>query len=268
MTRKWRKGLLLAVALMLISAQADSAPRIKYLKPGKDSLADDQVSTIVFDKSNVWIGTYRGLSLYNKRSGKWRTFRQKQGLPHRHVTALALDGGVIWVGTRYGLVRMDKKTFKTKSVILDIPTPTLQTRQVREVAKKGQLIDQYILSIAVDGDQLWVGTGNGAALYDKKTGKSKEVRYWGDLFHDDYLDIKVETSKVWVAANRAFAIYDKNTRDWTVHATSLSDKTWRNLMGGNDLAVDKDYVWIATHAGVARYDKGARQLGMYTVKGG
>src|SRR5512136_2949247 len=54
----------------------------------QDGLPNDHIFSVKADGPRVWIGTEDGLACLDKRTGKIRSWREKDGLPWRVVTAI------------------------------------------------------------------------------------------------------------------------------------------------------------------------------------
>ncbi|HEX7962630.1 MAG TPA: ATP-binding protein, partial [Terriglobales bacterium] len=55
----------------------------------------------------IWVGSQRGLSLFEPESKSFRTFTEKEGLPHNSVLTILEDtAGTLWLGTPNGLSHM------------------------------------------------------------------------------------------------------------------------------------------------------------------
>ena len=61
-------------------------------------LPNDHIFAITADGDRLWVGTEDGLALYE--GGKWKAWREKDGLPWRVVSAIAVSekSGDVWVG--------------------------------------------------------------------------------------------------------------------------------------------------------------------------
>ena len=90
-------------------------------KPGdKRSLQDNSVFAIFEDsEQNLWIGTNRGLSLYNYNNQSFKTFQYIAGdstsISNNIVRTITEDKNkILWIGTSQGLNSYDKKNGKFK----------------------------------------------------------------------------------------------------------------------------------------------------------
>lgn len=90
---------------------------INFLKPGAttfehylsaegpDELSNNSVICMMEDtRGLVWIGTQDGLNLYNPRTGKYKVYRQKDGLPDNTILNLVEDEkGDLWMSSPNGI---------------------------------------------------------------------------------------------------------------------------------------------------------------------
>jgi ligand-binding sensor domain-containing protein/putative methionine-R-sulfoxide reductase with GAF domain len=72
------------------------------------------------DQENIWVGTIRGLYLFNRKSQSCRSFEEVTGgqisLPHQSINGLVISGNKLWIGTRSKIIlRVDlsNNTFET-----------------------------------------------------------------------------------------------------------------------------------------------------------
>lgn len=60
---------------------------------------------------NLWLGTSRGLSYFDKRIGKFTTYRTVDGLIDDRIYSMVVDRkGLLWIGTGKGISRFDTGT--------------------------------------------------------------------------------------------------------------------------------------------------------------
>ncbi len=128
----------------------------------KGALQNDRISCMLVDSKNrLWIGTYDGLHLYNRKSDNFYVFRrqpnQKKGLSNNTILSLTEDhNGSIWVGTQQGVnelkfINKNQVTFNTYFEQTGFP-------------------NDYIHAILVDQlDNIWMSTNRGITKFNKKT---------------------------------------------------------------------------------------------------
>lgn len=76
------------------------------------SISDDNVTCIYEDRSHVlWIGTTGGLNRFDRATGTFTRFREKDGLSNDVIFGILEDGdGVLWLSTNRGLSRFDPRS--------------------------------------------------------------------------------------------------------------------------------------------------------------
>ena len=79
------------------------------------SLSDDLIVNLHQDRNGaLWIGTTGGLNKYDRSTGKFKSYRAKDGLPNDVIFGILEDGNrLLWLSTNKGLCRFDpgRKTF-------------------------------------------------------------------------------------------------------------------------------------------------------------
>ncbi|WP_170147814.1 sensor histidine kinase [Algoriphagus antarcticus] len=73
------------------------------------SIPSERVHAVIpVANGNLWLGTGKGLSYFDKRTGKFTTYRIKDGLIDDRIYCMAFDRkGSLWIGTNNGLSRFD-----------------------------------------------------------------------------------------------------------------------------------------------------------------
>ncbi|MFY7899643.1 MAG: hybrid sensor histidine kinase/response regulator transcription factor [Chitinophagaceae bacterium] len=123
------------------------------------ALQNERVSCLLVDtKKRVWVGTYKGLHLYNATSDGFSVFTHQSNntnsLSNNTILCLSEDKfGNIWVGTQYGL---NKVAYKNKDSI-----------SVTRYSTKQGLLSDYINAIIADKTgNIWASTNKGIAKYN------------------------------------------------------------------------------------------------------
>lgn len=116
---------------------------------------------------DIWIGTFNGLSLFNKKNKQFTTYNSKEeigGLTDLSIWSLATDHqGTVWVGTYYGGVNY----FNPQHEIFTL---------IRSSSREMDGLSYPIVGKIVEDSQqnLWICTeGGGLNYYDRKTGAFK-----------------------------------------------------------------------------------------------
>ncbi|WP_168184644.1 EAL domain-containing protein [Oleiagrimonas sp. MCCC 1A03011] len=141
--------------------------RVQHLVHRKDdpeSLAAGIILALAQDaQGRIWIGTSTGLSVYDPRKDRMRTFQEEPGveesLSSHVVMSLFIDsGGVLWVGTQSGLDRL---------VSLDD-----NGAHFHRITSRDGLPDSTIYCLREDNEHaLWMSTNRGVVRMEPSSGK-------------------------------------------------------------------------------------------------
>ncbi|HWR51199.1 MAG TPA: hypothetical protein VN428_08840 [Bryobacteraceae bacterium] len=121
-----------------------------------DGLPNDHIFAVKADGPRVWIGTEDGLAMLDKRTGKIKSWQEKDGLPWRVVTAIDVDQktGDVWLGLfGGGMARFSGGRFDHWHQL------------------NSGLVNDVVYGIAVENDNVWAATTAGASRYNIKTGE-------------------------------------------------------------------------------------------------
>ena len=139
----------------------------------KDSLQNERVSCLLVDRKNqLWVGTYKGLHLYNREKDNFQVLLQTENaaasISNNTILCLAEDAsGTIWAGTQFGLNRITRDGKGGFSV--------------RRYTTREGLPNDYIHAVEPDKKgAIWVSTNKGIvrllpgtnefAVFDKRDG--------------------------------------------------------------------------------------------------
>jgi ligand-binding sensor domain-containing protein len=129
---------------------------------------------------------------------------------------------------------------------------------------KDGLPNDHIFAIKVDGPRVWIGTEDGLACYDKRTGK---IRSWKESDGLPWrvvtaIDVNPKTGEVWLGLfGGGLARFSGGRFD---HFHQLNSGLVNDVVYG--VAVENNNVWAATTAGASRYDTINDQWTIYTEK--
>jgi len=121
-----------------------------------DGLPNGHIFAVKADGPRVWIGTEDGLACYDKRTGTFRSWKEKDGLPWRVVTAIDVDPktGDVWLGLfGGGLARFSGGRFDHFHQL------------------NSGLVNDVVYGVAIEHDNIWAATTAGASRYNVKTGE-------------------------------------------------------------------------------------------------
>jgi ligand-binding sensor domain-containing protein len=235
---------------------------------------DARVDAMLADGKTLWVGTTRGLVKID--GAKSTTFDTSVGLPSDEVHAVAsLGGGAIVVGTAKGIALVEgaKVTAMGKKQGLAIdaawavakgPNGALlvgastglyvrrqgETKWTRYGVASGELPDDWVTAIAVEGDDVFVGTYAGGVARLTLGGESappKSLKIGGGF---------VNVGGLSIAGGKLYA----STMDGLLARAldALDEKGWKDetrLALGVDVTAtlsSPDGLWIASRRGLTR----------------
>ncbi|HCV81566.1 two-component regulator propeller domain-containing protein [Zunongwangia profunda] len=78
------------------------------------SLSDDNILTIYKDKKqHMWIGSHKGLNLYNEKNGAFYRYRKEDGLPGEKIIGIVEDEeNDLWITSSFGIAQFKKGSVK------------------------------------------------------------------------------------------------------------------------------------------------------------
>lgn len=187
----------------------------------KNGLSSDMVYAIAVQGEEVWFGTYGGgATHYDIKRGSFRAYttkgepmeqkddgdslRWKNLLTYNHVSTILCDVDRIWFGTYfYGYGGGGISYYSPQKTP---PWKAFNTNNGR--AKK-------IVSMALDGDNLLVGSEKGLSILDKK--REEWLRFFSmeeGLSGNFVNTILVQPEWLWVGTNGGISRFNKKRKDW------------------------------------------------------
>jgi ligand-binding sensor domain-containing protein len=222
-------GSLFALCVFAMVSKVDASPIKRPLSfqsfTQKQGLSSDMVFAVTAQEEAVWFGTYAGgATLYDKMKKIWKPYttkgeppakaddgnsiKWKNLLPYNHVSVIVPDTNRVWFGTYFygfgGGGVSYYEPYKTPS------WKALNTNGDR--AKK-------VVSLAVDGDMLWVGSEKGLSLLDKKTEAWKGFYSAQNGVSGNFVNgILVQPDSTWVATNGGIGRFQKSQKSWKTYS--------------------------------------------------
>jgi ligand-binding sensor domain-containing protein len=226
-----------------------------------DGLPNDHIFAIKADGHRVWVGSEDGLACYDKRTGKFQTWKEKDGLPWSVVSALDIDKktGDLWIGLfGGGLARYSAGRFDHFHQL------------------NSGLVNDVVYGVAVENDHIWAATTAGASRYNivtknwtiftEKNAPMEEIWNYGVSYNDGMVYLGVWGSGV--------LEFDVATQRWNVYLDpdgemeinlNRDDGIVHVITTGTSY-IDK-ILWISSYFGMSRYD-GRNWRGYYAHETG
>jgi ligand-binding sensor domain-containing protein len=129
---------------------------------------------------------------------------------------------------------------------------------------KDGLPNDHIFAVKVEGAKVWVGSENGLACIDKRTGKIKSWKEEDGLPWRvvSALDVNPKTGELWIGLfGGGLARFSGGRFD---HWHQLNSGLVNDVVYG--VAVENDNVWAATTAGASRFNTVTGEWTIYTEK--
>jgi ligand-binding sensor domain-containing protein len=134
----------------------------------------------------------------------------------------------------------------------------------RQFTVKDGLPNDHIFAVKVQGSKVWIGTENGLARLDKKTG---EIKSWKEADGLPWrvvsaLDVDPRTGDLWLGMfGGGLARFSGGRFD---HYHQLNSGLVNDVVYG--VAVENDNVWAATTAGASRFNTKTGEWTIYNEK--
>ena len=219
-----------------------------------DFLADNDVRYVASDPDgNLWAATVAGISIYSPQTQRWETIGREDGLPTPYVTSIHFasqtndtsnDEAVqVWIGTDRGI---GSRTYTGQEWSFEVP-PAAEMQGETFVTAVATASDP-------SGQQHWIGTSAGAALYDKVSKTWTPLPLPNTAKNPIITAVSVQGQEVWFAGAEGvwhYSTADEKTRAVTEGLPSLYVNTLLSttINGAQTL-------WAGTRRGLARYDSG------------
>lgn len=191
----------------------------------KDGLSSEMVYAIAVKGDQIWFGTYGGgATLYDKSKKIYKAYttkgepmekvddgvsiKWKNLLSYNHVSVILPDGDRIWFGTYfYGFGGGGISYYSPQR---NPPWKRFNTNDGR--AKK-------IVSMAVDGESVLVGSEKGLSLLDKKTEQWRGFYSTQNGLSGNFVNtILVQPDFVWMGTNGGISRLHKDKKVWKTYS--------------------------------------------------
>jgi ligand-binding sensor domain-containing protein len=214
-----------------------------------DGLPNDHIFSVKADGPRVWIGTENGLAMLDKRTGKIKSWTEKDGLPWRAVTAIAIDPktGDVWLGLfGGGLARFSGGRFDHWHQL------------------NSGLVNDVVYGVTVENDNVWAATTAGASRYNTKTHEwtiyteknAPMEEIWN--YNASYNGKDKVFLAVWGSGVLEYNIHTDRWKDYLDPDGEMEIDLYRDdgiphvITTGAQEA--EDTLWVASYFGGGRYD--------------
>jgi signal transduction histidine kinase/ligand-binding sensor domain-containing protein len=203
--------------LLKLGIESGTVEQVRYLNDKSENYTNSAITALYDDrKGNIWIGSEKGLQIYNKALKTSIRFSNNENDPHsispKQVNCIFEDCyGSIWIGTDFGGLNLfDKSTKKFTRFIYDRKNP-------------GSISNNNVKVIYEDKHKnLWIGTHGGGlnkldrdkkifTRYSVKDGLANDVIY--GILEDD-------NNNLWLSTNAGLCKFNythQNIRNYSVH---------------------------------------------------
>ncbi len=308
----------LILVIVSISCPAEAGllkrPSSFHQVTSKDGLSSEMVYAMAVHGEEIWFGTYGGgATLYNKSSKVYKAYTTKGEpmekeddgksinwknlLSYNHVSVIVPETDRIWFGTYfYGFGGGGISYYHPRK---NSSWKRFNTNDGR--AKK-------VVSMAVEGDWVWVGSEKGLSQLDKKTEGWKNFYSVQDGLPGNFVNsILNQPDCLWIGTNAGASQFQKAQKTWKTYSqkegltepeikslVSIGRKIWAGGIGGtlfeydpatnrwkrieptdslkkggiHSMVVAKEKVLICRDNGVSLYDLPTGQWESLTVSDG
>ncbi|MBI5280558.1 MAG: regulator [Candidatus Solibacter usitatus] len=226
-----------------------------------DGLPNEHIFAVKSDGPRIWVGTEGGLAVIDKKTGKVKSWTEKDGLPWRVVSGIDINHktGEVWLALfGGGLARFSGGRFDHWTQM------------------NSGLVNDVAYGVAVENDNVWVATTAGASrlntvsgewtVFTEKNAPMEEI--WNYGVH--YGDGKVHLA-VWGSGVLEFDVATSRWKDYLDPDGEMEIDLYRDDGIVHVITTGADYVdkvlWVSTYFGVCRYD-GRNWRGFYNQDSG
>jgi ligand-binding sensor domain-containing protein/signal transduction histidine kinase len=211
-------------------------------------------------KGNLWFGTNYGLDLLigdPEKDSIWiERFSHDPNDPNSISSNAVWEmdedpWGNLWIGTRKGINRFDMKSKRF-------------TRFVTDLKKPSSLSHNYIFSLLIEGDQLWVGTYDGGLNHTKISDNHDSLNFThfkhrpekpNSIAGNEVKDLWIDNSGIlWIGTYSGLDKIDLNENNFNKVQANAKDATSLNSNFVQATLEDsKGTLWIGTRNGGLNY---------------
>jgi len=224
----------------------------------EDGLPSNKVSTVRVDGDRVWVGTDKGLAIFE--DGEFSVITTEDGLSHNYVLGIDISEltGEVWIATMSGLTRWSAGEM------------TVYTQF------NSGLANDVIYSVVTDEEYVWTATAAGASKFNTYTDQWEIFNEQNAPMHEPWTyGVARSDEKIYIAAWGGGVLeYFKDSGQFRVHKDpdhQMQIDLYPDDGVAHDITTVTYYenktLWVGTYFGLSRYD-GARWNSYYKKDSG
>lgn len=211
----------------------------------EDGLPSNKVSSVRIDGDRVWIGTDKGLAIYEE--GEFSVITTEDGLSHNYVLGIDVSEftGEVWIATMSGLTRWSAGEMEVYNQF------------------NSGLANDVVYSVVTDREYVWTATAAGASKFNTYTDQWEIFNEQNAPMHEPWTyGVANGDEKIYIAAWGGGVLeYFKDTGHFRVHKDP-DHQMQIDLYPDDGVAHDittvtsyaNDVLWVGTYFGMSRYD--------------
>lgn len=249
----------------ILSVKEKTCKNFRHAPNDIHTLPSDEVTCIYKDKGgNVWVGTGKGLALFNPETEKFVRFNDKNGsLSYRICDIRQMNDNKLWIAMEFGGIAI-----LDPSQHLYYPSEEMHLSFIRERDNNQGLSNPSVRCLFQDSfSNVWVGSWGGGINFVRNTPMLFNVYKYSHLLSDDYnLNCKIalgvcmdHDGKLWIGTDGGgINVFDGEKRI-AVYDTSNS------CLNGNTVQTamcdSKGGLWFGNFfGGIVHYDTHTRKF--------
>ena len=229
----------------------------------KNELVDNSVVDLSVGVRYVWIATEGGVGRYDKIADRFESYTKENLLPSVDIRAIAENQSDVWIGTKNGISKHsilseDRNAWETYNAAIEI-LPTVKGKYAKS------LQNDDVRCLAVDDDDVWVGTKTGVSRYEIGKGMWRTFTQKDGLASDEVSCITIDGERVWFGSGHGVTVYDTKNDTWKI--LKATDGLGSNLI--TSIAIRESQIWFGTFdKGVTVLDRGTGMFRTFTKADG
>lgn len=238
--------------LSIVSLKNRTAKNYQHDPDNPYSIPDNEVRALCIDKNkNVWVGTDKGLALFNPQTERFTTFNHIEGKENSLLSDQVLDivqmkDGTLWICTNMGgvsILNLQENTFTSpEDISFSNITVTNDSHGLSGPNARSIIQDSF--------GNIWIGNYRGGIdfisyaqpLFNtitytiEKQGKTNNKQVWG---------LWADNDQIWLGGERELGLYEKGKKIkiFPLHKCQLHPQTHINV-----IYQDKQQrLWLGTY---------------------